>query len=303
MSVGPSSDVGRPRTVTMSSIKTNGPPDPPRGSGEHTRGRGNAADQNPPINTLYVGNLPTTIPSPQYAKFLEDNLNQLFSGCKGFSKLSFRQKNNGPMCFVEFEDVPSATKALNELYGNTLNGIVKAGIRLSFSKNPLGVRTTAPNGAPSNKFTSPIQSPTTHAPIQFGNLTPGVQDAGPGLGRPIMPIPIAHPAEAPRSRLRADTMELMMGPSSPPGRFMPASPPTGGSNAFGAVGNHIAGFNRAPMNIGIPTGGQPFVMASSPPSTSPANISTYQPAAFQPFVQFDMNRDMGHQGYDPTPGS
>jgi hypothetical protein len=135
-----------------------------------------------------------------------------------------------------------------------------------------------------------MQSPTTHAPIQFGNLTPGVQDAGPGLGRPIMPIQIAHPGEAPRSRLRADTMELMMGPSSPPGRFMPGSPPTGGSaNAFGAVGNHISGFNRAPMNIGMPAGNQSYVMASSPPSTSPTNISTYQPtAAFQPFVQVSL---------------
>ncbi|KAG1836706.1 hypothetical protein F4604DRAFT_1602348 [Suillus subluteus] len=53
-------------------------------------------DQNPPINILYMSNLPT-----------------------------------GSV----------ATKALNELYGNTLGGIVKNdGIRLSHSKNPLGVR-------------------------------------------------------------------------------------------------------------------------------------------------------------------
>jgi len=53
------------------------------------------------------------------------------------------------MCFVEFEDVRHATKALHELHGNTLNGLVKGGgIRLSYSKNPLGVRTpTSATGA------------------------------------------------------------------------------------------------------------------------------------------------------------
>ena len=44
------------------------------------------------------------------------------------------------MCFVEFEDVSFATKALHELYGHPLHNSIKGGIRLSFSKNPLGVR-------------------------------------------------------------------------------------------------------------------------------------------------------------------
>jgi hypothetical protein len=37
--------------------------------------------------------------------------------------------------------VQFATRALNDLYGNNLKGLVKGGIRLSYSKNPLGVRT------------------------------------------------------------------------------------------------------------------------------------------------------------------
>ena len=42
----------------------------------------------------------------------------------------------------QFEDVNFATKTLNDLYGNTLGGLIKGGgIRLSYSKNPLGVRT------------------------------------------------------------------------------------------------------------------------------------------------------------------
>ena len=34
--------------------------------------------------------------------------------------MSFRQKINGPMCFVEFEDVPCASQAIKELYGHNL---------------------------------------------------------------------------------------------------------------------------------------------------------------------------------------
>ncbi|KAF4124549.1 RRM 2 [Geosmithia morbida] len=92
----------------------------------------NPADQNPPCNTLYVGNLPVGTS--------EDELKIMFSKQRGYKRLCFRTKHNGPMCFVEFEDVTFATKALHELYGHPLHNSVKGGIRLSFSKNPLGVR-------------------------------------------------------------------------------------------------------------------------------------------------------------------
>ncbi|CDK27979.1 unnamed protein product [Kuraishia capsulata CBS 1993] len=110
----------------------------------------NPADQNPPCNTLYVGNLPPDA--------TEAELRALFAPQQGFRRLSFRTKvlnqngaasnvshhSHGPMCFVEFEDVAHATRALAELYGRALprpGGVSgKGGIRLSFSKNPLGVR-------------------------------------------------------------------------------------------------------------------------------------------------------------------
>jgi hypothetical protein len=62
--------------------------------------KANGADQNPPINTLYVGNLPT-LPSLTHSNELEERLKNLFERCPGFRQLCFRQKNNGPMCFVE----------------------------------------------------------------------------------------------------------------------------------------------------------------------------------------------------------
>lgn len=89
----------------------------------------NNVDQNPPCNTLYVGNLP--------ANTNEDELRQLFTHCLGYKRCSFRVKSNGPMCFVEFDDLKYAALALKEMQGVPLSNSVKGGIRLSYSKNPL----------------------------------------------------------------------------------------------------------------------------------------------------------------------
>ncbi|KAG0171301.1 cell cycle RNA binding protein whi3 [Apophysomyces sp. BC1015] len=89
----------------------------------------NPADQNPPCNTLYVGNLP--------ANTSEEELRQVFSKCRGYRRMCFRTKPQGPMCFVEFDDVVFATQAMSELQGYSLSNSIKGGIRLSFSKNPL----------------------------------------------------------------------------------------------------------------------------------------------------------------------
>ncbi|KAI8822206.1 uncharacterized protein EV422DRAFT_495144, partial [Fimicolochytrium jonesii] len=99
------------------------------------------SDHNPPCNTLYVGNLP-----PDTS---EDELRELFSRCPGYKRLCFRGRPNGPMCFVEFDDVQCATQALFQLYGNPLSNSTKGGIRLSYSKNPLGVRASLPASAAS----------------------------------------------------------------------------------------------------------------------------------------------------------
>ena len=89
-------------------------------------------DQNPPCNTLWVGNLSMDTS--------EDELKAVFSSQRGYKRLCFRTKQNRPMCFVEFEDTSQATEALYELHGYKLHGSNESGIRLSFSKNPLGVR-------------------------------------------------------------------------------------------------------------------------------------------------------------------
>jgi hypothetical protein len=86
----------------------------------------------PPCNTLFVGNLPMDTS--------EDELIAVFSRQRGYKRLCFRTKQNGPMCMVEFEDTWFATNALNGLNGHMLHDSVKNGIKLSFSKSPLGVR-------------------------------------------------------------------------------------------------------------------------------------------------------------------
>ena len=136
----------------------------------------NPADQNPPCNTLYVGNLPIDTS--------EDELKAMFSKQRGYKRLCFRTKQNGPMCFVEFEDISFATKALNELYGHPLHNSVKGGIRLSFSKNPLGVRTGQPGGMGSPTPLSP-QGPM-HGMNGIGNMAPFSTANGPppGLAAP-----------------------------------------------------------------------------------------------------------------------
>ncbi|KAL0086653.1 hypothetical protein F4703DRAFT_1792888 [Phycomyces blakesleeanus] len=116
----------------------------------------NPSDQNPPCNTLYVGNLP---PNTN-----EDELKILFSKCSGYKRMSFRNKSNGPMCFVEFDDVQCATQALQDLHGNMLSNSVKGGIRLSFSKNPLGVRQQNVGNGPN--------SSTSNGIMHFGMTSP-----------------------------------------------------------------------------------------------------------------------------------
>ena len=94
----------------------------------------NYQTENPPCNTLYVGNLPSNAN--------EGEIRSVFCLMPGFRRLSFKTKVGGgsPMCFVEFEDIKTATHALETLYGTMLSNSVKGGIRLSYSKNPLGVK-------------------------------------------------------------------------------------------------------------------------------------------------------------------
>lgn len=169
-----------PYIASMSPVSASGPgmayPPGTTGNGyaRHNFPPVNPADQNPPCNTLYVGNLPIDTS--------EEELKAMFSKQRGYKRLCFRTKQNGPMCFVEFEDISFATKALHELYGQPLHNSVKGGIRLSFSKNPLGVRSGQ----------TPSQSSSINMASMNGNMAGGASNNGfssatgppPGLSAP-----------------------------------------------------------------------------------------------------------------------
>lgn len=114
------------------------------------------ADHGPPCNTLYVGNLPLDAS--------EDELKTIFAESHGYKRICFRSEANGPVCLVEFEDILSATVALNDLYGCSLHNSVRGGVCLSYSKIPIGVRP-----GPLIDFVSgdhsPMASGTKHHPV------------------------------------------------------------------------------------------------------------------------------------------
>ena len=222
-------------------------------------------DQNPPINTLYVGNLPTSPVGAGYpANYLEESLRELFSRRPGYRKLCFRQKSNGPMCFVEvwffastfssdayifdfqFEDVHYATKALNELYGNSLGGLVKnGGIRLSYSKNPLGVRTPTTGTGPSLQQSthSGVASPFQAEVLQFRQGSDG--DSG-AINIRRDNVTAASPPPSAFGYTRSPPPPRFVSPPPSSGSFNMVSSTSGttlprGSHAFGISLNGAGG--------------------------------------------------------------
>ncbi|VDC04087.1 unnamed protein product [Peniophora sp. CBMAI 1063] len=225
-------------------------------SDKSSNGRGGGAvDQNPPINTLYVGNLPSSPPPSGHAhSYLEESLRELFSQQPGFRKLCFRQKSNGPMCFVEFVDVNFAKKALDELYGATLNGIIKGGgIRLSYSKNPLGVRT--PTNAQQQQ---PLAGPGSIFPIDAFQRGFAENEAS-----------YRHQRDSLVSPTSAGFSQYGMGMSSPPPRFV-SPPPVGPSSIFAGPAPR-----QAPGGFSPPSSFSAFSLHNLPSNQSQHAFNTY----------------------------
>ncbi|KAL1967627.1 hypothetical protein VTN77DRAFT_2884 [Rasamsonia byssochlamydoides] len=203
----------------------------------HSLPAANPNDLNPPCNTLYVGNLP---PDTQ-----EEELKALFSKQRGYKRLCFRNKQNGPMCFVEFDEVAMASKALNELYGYKLSNSVKTGIRLSFSKNPLGVRSGQP-GSNVNPSTPHSPQGPMHGVNGLGGMSNPMFSAAsgppPGLSAPPG---LAHPMA-----MRNGTMP----PSGNPHASMANGAPFGANSGLGIRTNGMNAITTAPLGGGIAGG-------------------------------------------------
>lgn len=136
----PLNELAKPSAGLLSVLKTIAPPSSTSPGSAASAGTLAFFAEHPPCNTLYVGNLPLNAS--------EIELRHLFSRAPGYRRMSFKPKLGGsPMCFIEFEDIGAATSAMENLYGTLLSNSTKGGIRLSYSKNPLGVRSTPPISA------------------------------------------------------------------------------------------------------------------------------------------------------------
>ncbi|KAI0677651.1 hypothetical protein C8Q78DRAFT_961651 [Trametes maxima] len=237
-----------------------------------TSGGRSGSDHNPPINTLYVGNLPMpTSPGGYTLAFLEDRLRELFSKQPGYRKLCFRQKSNGPMCFVEFDSVEYATNALNQLYGDTLDGLIRnGGIRLSYSKNPLGVRT--PNSGGSGPSLQQQQQQPLREPLQEAN-----RDFNEFFPRQVNSVDTIRGVRRETSGLTSPISSYHYTTSPPPPRFF--SPPPS-SGAYNGAFTTSTSFPRAnPQGYGLGSGNNnafsPFgIPHSSIPDQPSADVSS-----------------------------
>ncbi|KAJ6727552.1 CELL WALL INTEGRITY PROTEIN SCW1 [Salix purpurea] len=87
---------------------------------------------NPPCNTLFIGNLGQNIN--------EDELRGLFSVQPGFKQMKVLRQERHTVCFIEFEDLNSATTVHHSLQGAVIPSSGSIGMRIQYSKNPFGRR-------------------------------------------------------------------------------------------------------------------------------------------------------------------
>ncbi|XP_022716531.1 RNA-binding protein with multiple splicing 2-like isoform X2 [Durio zibethinus] len=87
---------------------------------------------NPPCNTLFIGNLGENIN--------EEELGGLFSAQPGFKQMKILRQERHTVCFIEFEDVNTATNVHHSLQGAVIPSSGSVGMRIQYSKNPFGKR-------------------------------------------------------------------------------------------------------------------------------------------------------------------
>ncbi|KAE8658891.1 hypothetical protein F3Y22_tig00116965pilonHSYRG00115 [Hibiscus syriacus] len=87
---------------------------------------------NPPCNTLFIGNLGENIN--------EEELKGLFSVQPGFKQMKILRQERHTVCFIEFEDVSTATNVHHSLQGAVIPSSGSVGMRIQYSKNPFGKR-------------------------------------------------------------------------------------------------------------------------------------------------------------------
>lgn len=101
---------------------------------------------NPPCNTLFIGNLGEDIN--------EEELRGLFIMQPGYKQMKVLRQERNTVCFIEFDDVSTATTVHHNLQGAVLPSSGRGGMRIQFSKNPFGRRKDSASGAGPENGTS-----------------------------------------------------------------------------------------------------------------------------------------------------
>ncbi|KMT03749.1 hypothetical protein BVRB_8g188970 [Beta vulgaris subsp. vulgaris] len=110
---------------------------------------------NPPCNTLFIGNLGETIN--------EDELRGLFTIQPGFKQMKVLRQERHTVCFIEFEDLNSASLVHHNLQGAVIPSSGSVGMRIQYSKNPFGKRKDS-NHSPAAAVAAPTIAMNGAAP-------------------------------------------------------------------------------------------------------------------------------------------
>ncbi|XP_010259754.1 PREDICTED: cell wall integrity protein scw1 [Nelumbo nucifera] len=110
---------------------------------------------NPPCNTLFIGNLGENV--------IEEELRNLFSVQPGFKQMKVLRQERNTVCFIEFDDVNSATNVHHNLQGAVIPSSGRGGMRIQYSKNPFGRRKDSSN---------PIAAPDANANANANGVPP-----------------------------------------------------------------------------------------------------------------------------------
>lgn len=98
---------------------------------------------NPPCDTLFVGNLPPHVSEEEVEGFFRSSVGNRFAACKVNRNASGRVS-----AFVQFVDIDAAKEAHATLQGKELPGSDRGPMRIQFSKNALGKRRREEAGGP-----------------------------------------------------------------------------------------------------------------------------------------------------------
>jgi hypothetical protein len=135
-------------------------------------GGGGSSDENPPCNTLFVGNLGDSV--------TEVDLHQALGEIPGFRQLKLVRSGRNFTCFVEFADIALASAARGRLHGSTIPGCGRGGIRVQFSKNPFGKKRAGWEGG-AGAMALPHGTMLPLSVLHPDNIEHGLDMTAPGL--------------------------------------------------------------------------------------------------------------------------